>query len=287
MEEGNMKNKEKKNCFCKKFLCGLLSTVIAVGSMLVFPQFEMKAEAVEHKCEYSWKTLSEGSAYQDLYQIYSCDICGKMELKNFMYAKDFVRDRLQKQIKNARKNWVVVSDLGFYHTLHDEVFVWLTERYDVTLVVTYEYEGIYYQTTFPARTDYSEFLLDDVNTYGMPGLNGRCGITSLAGAEVPSNFPELVTLEGAESLYFHIDMAPQQATVYSSFGDNHTINKTLLTKLTERNDVTTVIFFEYKGMNFKVTFPAGADYTELLKEGGQFFGMLGLNGRCGITAEIF
>jgi len=279
--------KKVNNSFLKKFMCGVLCTAIAMGCMLISPQFGLKVEAKNHECNYRWKTLSEGSAYADLYEIESCDICGAIRMRNYKRADEFVRERLEKQIKGARKDWVVVSDLGFYHTLHDEVFVWLTERYDVTLVVTYEYEGIYYQTTFPARTDYSEFLLDDVKMYGMPGLNGRCGITSLAGAEVPSNFPELVTLEGAESLYFHIDMAPQQATVYSSFGDNHTINKTLLTKLTERNDVTTVIFFEYKGMNFKVTFPAGADYTELLKEGGQFFGMLGLNGRCGITAEIF
>lgn len=281
-----MKNKEIKKCFGKKLLCSVLSAAIAVGCMLGLPQFEMKAEAKHHECDYTWKTLSEGSAYADLYEIESCDVCGVIRMRNYKQADEYVKERLEKQIKGARKNWVVVSDLGFHYNLHDDVFVWLTERYDVTLVVTYEYEGIYYQTTFPARTDYSEFLLDDIKIYGMPGLDGRCGITSLAGEKVPSDFPELVTLEGAESLYFHIDMAPQQATVYASYGDNHTIHKTLLNKLTERNDVTTVIYFEYKGMNFKVTFPAGADYTELLKEGNQFYGMLGINGRCGITAEI-
>ena len=287
MEEGNVKNNETKKCLSKKILCGLLCAVIALGSVVIFPQYELKAEAaVEHKCSYTWKTLSKGSAYSDLYEIQSCDICGEMKLKNYKRAYDFVRERLQNQIKGARKNWVVVNDLGFYHTLHDEVFVWLTERNDVTLVVTYEYEETYYQTIFPAGADYSEFLLDDVVYYGMPGLNGRCGITSSAGGKVPGDFPELVTLEGAEGLYSHIKLAPAQETVYASYGDNHTIHKTLLTTLSERKDVTAVIFFEYKGMNFKVTFPAGADYTELLKEGNQFFGMLGINGRCGITAEI-
>ena len=281
-----MKRKETKRCFCKKLLSGVLSVAIAVGCMLGVPQFEMKAEAVEHKCEYSWKTLSQGSAYQDLYEIYSCDICGKMELKNYMNSKDFVRDRLQKQIKNARKNWVVVSELGFYHTLHDEVFIWLTERNDITLVVTYEYDKTYYQTTFPAGADYSEFLLDDVNTYGMPGLNGRCGIISSAGEKLENDLADEVQLEGTEEFYCHIEMAPKQETVYASYGDLHTINKSLLTKLTERNDVTAVVMYEYKGMNYKTTFPAGADYSELLAEGSQFFGMLGLNGRCGITTEI-
>lgn len=286
MEEENVKNNETKKCLSKKILCGLLCAVIAIGCMLIFPQFEMKTEAKNHTCNYVWKTLSKGSAYEDLYEIKSCEICGEVQMTNYKRAYDFLRERMQSQIKLARKNWVVVNDLGFYHTLHDEVFVWLTERNDVTLVVTYEYEGTYYQTTFPAGADYSEFLLDDVVYYGMPGLNGRCGITSTAGGKIPSDFPELVTLEGAEGFYFHIKMAPAQETVYASYGDNHTIHKTLLTTLSERSDVTAVIFFEYKGMNFKTTFPAGADYTELLNEGSQFFGLLGVNGRCGIVTEV-
>ena len=282
-----MKNKETKRVFIKRILSGMLCAAIAVGSMLVLPQFELKAEAGrDHICSYSWKTLSEGSAYSNLYEIQSCDICGDIKMTNFKYADDFVRDRLQTQIKEARKDWVVVNDLGFHHTLHDEVFVWLKERNDVTLVVTYDYEGTYYQTTFPAGADYSEFLQDDVKFYGMPGLNGRCGIVSEAGGKVGSDFPEVVKLEGAEALYSHIQMAPQQGTVYASYGDNHTINKTLLTELSVRNDVTAVVIYEYEGMNYKTTFPAGADYTELLNEGSQFYGMLGLNGRCGIVTEV-
>lgn len=276
-----------KKVFIKKILSGMLCAAIAIGSVLVLPQFELKAEAGKnHKCSYSWKTLSKGSAYSDLYEIQSCDICGEIRMRNYMRSEDFVKENLKKQIKEARKDWVVVSDLGFYHTLHDDVFVWLTERYDVTLVVTYEYEGTYYQTTFPAGADYTEFLQDDVKFYGMPGLNGKCGIISEAGGKVGSDFPEVVTLEGAEALYSHIKMAPQQGTVYSSYGDNHTINKTLLTELSARNDVTAVVIYEYEGMNYKTTFPAGADYTELLNEGAQFYGMLGLNGRCGIVTEI-
>lgn len=279
-----MKNKK---CICKKIICGVLCAVIAVGSVLIFPQFEMKAEAATvHDCSYSWKTLSEGSAYSDLYEIFSCDTCGKIKMKNFMHAEDFVRDNLKKQIKNARKDWVVISELGFYHTLHDEVFVWLTERNDVTLVVTYEYEGTYYQTTFPAGADYTEFLQDDVLFYGMPGLNGRCGIISSAGEKVEYGLAEVSKLKGTDEFYNNIKMAPKQETVYASYGDLHTINKSLLTKLSERNDVTTVIMYEYEGMNYKTTFPAGADYTELLNEDTQFFGMLGLNGRCGITTEV-
>lgn len=283
-----MKNKVIKNSFYQKFLCGILCAVIALGSVLVFPQFEMKAEAAEdHNCSYVWLTLSEGSAYKELYEIYSCKKCGKVQKINYMRPEDFVKDRLEKQIKLGRKDWVVISELGIFHTIEDELFRWLTERNDVTLMVTYEYQGTYYQTTFPSGADYTEFLQDDVKFYGLPGLNGRCGIISLAGEKLESDLSEVVKLTGVDEFYCHIRMAPKQATVYGNYGELHTINKDLLTQLSERNDVTAVVIYEYKGMNYKTTFPAGADYSELLKEGSQFFGMLGLNGRCGITTEIY
>ena len=283
-----MKNKEGKNSFSHKLLCGVLCAATMVGSMLSFPQFELKAEAAsDHNCSYVWTTLSEGSAYEDLYEIYSCKVCGEIKLRNYVRSSDYVWERLEKQIKGARKDWVVVSELGFYHTVEDELFRWLTERNDITLVVTYDCQGTYYQTTFPAGGDYTQLLQDNEKFYGMPGLNGRCGIISSAGQKLDGDLSDEVKLEGAEAFYWHIKMAPQQETVYASYGDVNAINKTLLTTLTERNDVTAIVLYEYKGMNYKTTFPAGADYSELLKEGSQFYGMIGLNGRCGIVTEIY
>ena len=282
-----MNHKVTKTSFYQNILFGVLCAVIAVVTILFFPQFEMKAEAAEeHNCSNSWTTLSEGSAYEALYEIYSCKVCGKVSKFNYIRPEDFVQERLEKQIKGARKDWVVISELGIYNTVEDKLFQWLSERNDVTLMVTFEYQGVYCQATFPAGTDYTELLQDDEKFYGLLGLNGRCGIVSMAGNKIEGSLADWVKLTGAEEFYWHIKMAPEQATVYASYGDVNAANKALLSALSQRNDVTAVVFYEYKGMNYKTTFPAGIDYSEILKDGSQFYGMLGLNGRCGIITEI-
>ena len=87
-----MKNKETKKCFFQNLLCSVLCAVITVGCLLVFPQFEMKAEAAEdHTCVYRWITVSEGSGYADLYQQYSCKYCGYVEKINYMRSEIFVK----------------------------------------------------------------------------------------------------------------------------------------------------------------------------------------------------
>lgn len=266
----------------------MLCTAIALTSVLVFPQFGMKAEARKnHTCEFGrWVTKSEGSAYQDLYQEYLCNICDDVIMINYMPAELFVRDRLNKHLVTARKNSVIYSDFGVYHTIHDEQLVALSSRSDVTVIITYLYEGIYYQTTFPAGADYTALLQDDVLFYGMPGLDGLCGITTAVGAPFVGNLAEIEKLEGAELLYSRIRMAPPQGTVYCDFKDLYTINETLLTTLSKRSDVTAVVTYQYKDQYYQTTFPAGADYSELLSDSMQFYGMLGLSGRYGIVTEI-
>lgn len=281
-----MKNKETKKSFCQKILSSILCTAIAVGCMLVFPQLEMKAEAAGHVCEYKWVTISEGSGYADLYEEYKCDICGAVSGINYKRSELFVRDELYKQIEGARKNGVVTVDFGLYHTVHDDLFTLLTKRNDVTVIINYQYQSIYHQTTFQAGADYSALLQDDVLFYGMPGFNGQYGITTAVGNVISGSLSEEAGLEGAELLYSRIKLVPNGGTVYFDLGDVHTVNDALFTALTKRSDATVIITYQYKDVYYKTTFQAGADYSELLTDSSQFYGMLGLSGRCGITTAI-
>lgn len=274
----------KNNYFSKKVLTGMLCAVIALGSMLLFPQFGMKAEA--HSCTYRWVTISEGSGYGDLYEKYECEVCGDVAKINYMRSELYVRDRLYRQIEGAGELGVVTSDFGLFHTVHDDLFVLLCNRNDVTAVVTYQYQGRYYQTIFPAGADYREFLQDDVTFYGMPGLNGRCGIVTSAGGEVLGDLSEVDKLEGTELLCKRIELAPEQGYVYFDFKDNHSVNDKLFNALFRRGDVTVIVVYKYKDVTYQTTFPAGADYSEFLKDSVQFYGMLGLNGRCGIATAV-
>lgn len=86
-----------------------------------------------------------------------------------------------------------------------------------------------------------------------------------------------------QELYTKVTGAAEGKTVTYDLGSVHTICDKLFIKLQERKDITLVITYKYKGENYRTTFPAGADYTELMQDEDQFYGMLGLNGRCEIT----
>ena len=280
-----MRNKGRKNCFFKNVLCSVLCTVIALGCMIAIPQFGMKAEA--HYCScFKWVTISEGSGYSDLYQEYRCTECDEVNMINYKRAEFFVRDRLYTQIASAKANAVISTDFGLYSTVHDDLFIWLSKRNDVTVVVDYQHEGTVYQTTFPAGADYSEFLQDTQLFYGMPGMNGKCGVTTLVGETIVGNLSAIGKLKGAEQLYARIGAVPQNATVYFDLENVHTVQDSLFNSLAKRNDVTVVITYKYKDQTYKTTFPAGADYFEFLTDSQQFYGMLGLSGRVGITTAI-
>ena len=280
-----MRSKRVTKVFLKRIISGLLCAVIVIGGVLFFPQYELKVEA--HECELRWRTISEGSAYSALYEVYQCIICNKVEEINYKTPEVFVRDRLYEQIKNARKQSVFASEFGVYHTVHDKLFTMLSEKNDITVMITYQYDDNYYQTTFPAGADYTELLQDDEKYYGMLGLNGRCGITTSIGRKLDGgNLVEDEKLKGAEEVYNHIELAPEHETVYADYGELHTINDSMISTIAEKKTVTTIITYVYDGQNYKTTFPAGSDYSELLNDAEQYYGMLGLNGRCGIVTEV-
>lgn len=77
----------------------------------------------------------------------------------------------------------------------------------------------------------------------------------------------------------------QGAEVTCDFEELHTISDKLFTTLQNRKDLSLRITFTYKGRNYETTFPAGADYTELLEDEASFYGLLGLSGRCGIVTR--
>lgn len=88
-----------------------------------------------------------------------------------------------------------------------------------------------------------------------------------------------------QELYTKVTAAAEGETVTYDMGQIHTVCDKLFTKLQERSDVTLILTYRYKGADHRTTFPAGADYTELIEDEEQFYGMLGLNGRCGIVTE--
>ena len=132
----------------------------------------------EHVCQYEWEVVREVSADQDGLEQYLCKLCGNVQSTLTIPASQYQVQELYTKVTGAGEGETVTYDTGMVHTVCDKLFTKLQERKDITLVITYQYKGENYRTTFPAGVDYTELMQDADQFYGMLGLNGRCGIVT-------------------------------------------------------------------------------------------------------------
>ena len=131
-----------------------------------------------HVCQYEWEVVREVGADQDGLEQYLCKLCGNVQSTLTIPASQYQVQELYTKVTGAAEGETVTYDLGIVHTVCDKLFTKLQQRKDITLVITYQYKGENYRTTFPAGTDYTELMQDADQFYGMLGLNGRCGIVT-------------------------------------------------------------------------------------------------------------
>ena len=131
-----------------------------------------------HVCQYEWEVVREVSADQYGLEQYLCKLCGNVQSTLTIPASQYQVQELYTKVTGAAEGETVTYDTGMVHTVCDKFFTKLQQRKDITLVITYQYKGESYRTTFPAGADYTELLQDADQFYGMLGLNGRCGIVT-------------------------------------------------------------------------------------------------------------
>lgn len=88
-----------------------------------------------------------------------------------------------------------------------------------------------------------------------------------------------------KGLINEIENAPQNETAAFDTGWLYTISDHIIKKLAERTDITTVITFEYQNQAYKMTIPAGADFTSLLADEEYFYGYFFFANAVGATIE--
>ncbi len=132
----------------------------------------------EHVCQYEWEVVREVGANQDGLEQYLCKLCGNVQSTLTVPASQYQVQELYTKVTGAAEGETVTYDTGLIHTVCDKLFTKLQQRKDITLVITYQYKGENYRSTFPAGADYIELMQDTDQFYGMLGLNGRCGIVT-------------------------------------------------------------------------------------------------------------
>ena len=75
-----------------------------------------------------------------------------------------------------------------------------------------------------------------------------------------------------QEYYDVVRNAPANGTVSYDSGSLHTLSDKMLKYLSERSDVAVEVSFVYQGTAYKMTIPAGCDYSALLSDEDAFYG---------------
>ena len=95
----------------------------------------------------------------------------------------------------------------------------------------------------------------------------RCSCGDVAERNVIPASQSLVS-----GLFDIVKNAPLNGVVQYDSGRLYTMSDYIIKKLAERSDVTTVITFEYNKTAYKMTIPAGVDYSAILADDDYFYG---------------
>ena len=118
-----------------------------------------------HVHTFSWVTTREATAEQDGIQENRCS-CGLVQDTTVIPASQTFVQEYYDVVRNAPANGTVSYDSGSLHTLSDKMLKYLSERSDVTVEISFVYEGTAYKMTIPAGCDYSALLSDEDAFYG-------------------------------------------------------------------------------------------------------------------------
>ena len=100
---------------------------------------------------------------------------------------------------------------------------------------------------------------------------------------VQESHPIPASVAAVKDFYGKVKDAPANGTVTYDSGKLYTISDYLLKKMSERNDVTITVNFEYQNAKYELTFPAGTDYTPVLTDEETMYGYFGVAAKLGLT----
>lgn len=133
--------------------------------------------APSHECSFQWVTTVEPQPGIDGLEEYQCMSCGMVKESQPIPASMATVKNLYGFIKDAPENGNVTIDFGKLHTISDYLLNKMSERSDVTVTISFEYQSAQYEITFPSGTDYSAVLEDEDTMYGYFGIAARLGLT--------------------------------------------------------------------------------------------------------------
>ena len=113
----------------------------------------VSSAAPSHECSFQWVTTVEPQPGIDGLEEYQCMSCGMVKESQPIPASMATVKNLYGFIKDAPENGNVTIDFGKLHTISDYLLNKMSERSDVTVTISFEYQSAQYEITFPSGTD--------------------------------------------------------------------------------------------------------------------------------------
>ena len=130
-----------------------------------------------HTCNFEWVTTIDPTTGADGLEEYKCASCGLVKESHPIPASVAAEKDFYGNIKEAPENGSITYDSGKLYTISDYLLKKMSERSDVSVTVSFEYQNAKYELTFPSGTDYSSVLKDEDTMYGYFGVAARLGLT--------------------------------------------------------------------------------------------------------------
>lgn len=129
-----------------------------------------------HNCD--WSITIEPTRTEDGVASYICNECGYVkETQPVSFGTYYLR-LYRGLLKNAETNSTVIFEADGLPCISDVMLECNLERSDVTVVVYFTHEGVKYELTIPAGTDFSAIQNDTESFYGYLGLAAKLGLTA-------------------------------------------------------------------------------------------------------------
>lgn len=131
-----------------------------------------------HEHTFEWDMVKEPTRTEDGEASYICHECGCVEATQPVTRWQWFMKQYRDLVKNAEQNATVTFEADDMPCISDYMLGFNAARPDVTVIVHFTYEGVNYELTIPAGTDFSAVQNDTDTFYGYLGLAAKLGLTA-------------------------------------------------------------------------------------------------------------
>lgn len=131
-----------------------------------------------HTHTFEWDMVKEPTRTEDGEASYICHECGCVEATQPVTRWQWFMKQYRDLVKNAEQNATVTFEADDMPCISDYMLGFNAARPDVTVIVHFTYEGVNYELTIPAGTDFSAIQNDTDDFYGYLGLAAKLGLTA-------------------------------------------------------------------------------------------------------------